>query len=424
MTLTIVGDEGQTMYRFRGSAPELFNSGLDRFVKFSNRYLPVNYRSTRNIITASNRLIVNNYGGDGWDLSTYHEALARDGAPDGEYPTFTLYETPEEEALAVAAAIQDSIDMGRGPEDHFILTRTRAQTAYAEMALLKLRIPYVNLCGGTFWSQRHIRHIFNYLRLAQDVDNDEAFADVVNIASAEFTTRQREYSPTRYLGAEFIRACGHGAYKGMARLTGTWQFKDGIADLKRLVTDIQRRINAGDTPVQLIDYVMEHCYERFLKSENEDDGAGDNSLLGKLDDIATFRDVADKFATLDEFIKWIENAISIANSTRPTGTCVVIATAHRVKGDERDVVFGLGWVEGETPFGTPCGLLPHTFAMIMPPQRTVLPLGGMSSIMDERCIAYVIMTRARHEVHLSGPRLYRKAIMRPSRFVYEAGILE
>jgi superfamily I DNA/RNA helicase len=101
---------------------------------------------------------------------------------------------------------------------------------------------------------------------------------------------------------------------------------------------------------------------------------------------------------------------------------VVLSTIHRLKGRERPVVFGIGLAEGTDVKGRPAGLLPHTYSMREPEQRGVLPTGGMGRIEDERDIAFVLISRAQEEVHLSGPATYHKCSFGPSRFIHELGL--
>jgi superfamily I DNA/RNA helicase len=82
-------------------------------------------------------------------------------------------------------------------------------------------------------------------------------------------------------------------------------------------------------------------------------------------------------------------------------------------------VFGVGFCEGTNKEGAPVGLLPHTYSLRPPEQIGVLPSGAQGRIEDERDIAFVLVSRAKEEVHLSGVREYRGSAMHPSRFVVE-----
>ena len=103
---------------------------------------------------------------------------------------------------------------------------------------------------------------------------------------------------------------------------------------------------------------------------------------------------------------------------------VVISTVHRLKGLERKIMYGSGWCEGETSYGKFVGLLPHTFSLSAPPQQSVLNFGYDGRLEDERCIAYVCITRAKEIVRLSGFEQWRNNYMEPSRFITEMGIVD
>jgi len=135
--------------------------------------------------------------------------------------------------------------------------------------------------------------------------------------------------------------------------------------------------------------------------------------------LATAIDVASQFSDVGEFIDYVREAVkaSIAAKDKDWSEFVVISTVHRLKGLEREVMYGVGLSEGEK-----AALLPHTFSLVPPPQNGVLPTGGMGRMSDERCIAFVLVSRAKSEVHLSGIREYRHNVMHTSRFVEELGL--
>ena len=127
----------------------------------------------------------------------------------------------------------------------------------------------------------------------------------------------------------------------------------------------------------------------------------------------------------EDFITYVQNAKIAAHQAR-NGDWeghIVISTIHRLKGTERPVVYGVGLCEGKTQKGLPVGLLPHTYSLRKPQSQGVLPAGGMSRMEDERDICYVLVSRAQKECHLSGCEKYRNAMMYPSRFVREMGLI-
>jgi len=153
----------------------------------------------------------------------------------------------------------------------------------------------------------------------------------------------------------------------------------------------------------------------------------DEAENGKLEDLTTVSDVATQFSEVQDFLDYIDEAVRAVEAARDKewANYVILSTVHRLKGQEREVVYGVGLSEGTNLLsGRPAGLLPHTFSLADPPQLGILPTGGRGRLEDERCVAFVLISRARSEVHLSGVRTYRTAQMETSRFVDEMGLSE
>jgi DNA helicase-2/ATP-dependent DNA helicase PcrA len=195
--------------------------------------------------------------------------------------------------------------------------------------------------------------------------------------------------------------------------------------LQEFVWGLRGVLDQADNVGQIIRIVIDDCYEKYLKSN---DTIGDEGLVNaKLEDLATVEDLAGQYNSVDKFLVYVDEMIEAAEKAknRDWEDYVVLSTYHRLKGLERPVVFGLGWCEGENATtGEPVGLLPHTFSLVPPPDFGVLPSGDKSPVEDERCIAYVCVTRAEQRVFLSGIKNYRTWKMYPSRFISEMGISE
>jgi superfamily I DNA/RNA helicase len=195
-------------------------------------------------------------------------------------------------------------------------------------------------------------------------------------------------------------------------------------DLQEFVWGLRGILDHVDNVGQIIRIIIDDCYEKYLKSN---DTIGDEGLVNaKLEDLATVEDLASQYTSIDKFLVYVDEMIEAAEKAknRDWEDYVVLSTYHRLKGLERPVVFGLGWCEGENATtGEPVGLLPHTFSLVPPPDFGVLPSGD-KPVEDERCIAYVCVTRAEQRVFLSGIKNYRTWKMYPSRFISEMGISE
>lgn len=443
-----VGDQDQLLYRFAGAAPEynLMGGFEERYPDGETVFMGINYRSRNSLVPdRAQMLIANNYGdlGGPYDQKYLKQLEAMPGAEPGDDFTFSAYPTPEAEAEGVADSIaallagedEDGfVTGGREPGTVFVGARTRAQLGYLEGPMLRREIPFINITGGSFWESKHVADVIGYLRLAHDTNDNAAFARVYNIGSNWMTTPWKksphygEYCNHRFLGAAFLRDCGE-SWNGLGRALNSqygWKYRAGVDDLETFVWQVQEALEDGAAAA--IQFILDNCYMKWLKTD-EGLSAHDEAENGKLEDLITVQEIARQHETTEDFLAYVAECVQAAEDARngDWDNYVVLSTVHRLKGLERDVVFGIGWGEGyvDTEDGPqPRGLLPHTFSLTEPPQNGVLPGSGMGRVEDERCLAFVLVTRAKDEVHLSYPAEYRGAKFGPSRFVYEMGLLE
>lgn len=441
----IVGDSDQLLYRFTGATPEanLMDGFEQRFPVNLTIKLETNYRSTGMVIGNGQQLIAHNYSNlEGPYAQEYmKDTRPRDNADKGIEFTFTAYPDPESEADAVAESIalylegheEDGITYGGNPGSIFVGARTRAQLAYLEGPLVRRKVPFINIAGGSFWESKHVADVVAYLRLAHNNGNQDAFARVFNIASKSMTMPWKkaanygEYVNHRFLGKEFLAAAG-GDYRNAARAGNQlYKWQPGVRDLTEFVDELELRLHEG--PANVLRFILDNCYIRWLKTD-EGLTAHDEAENGKLEDLETVINLATEYPTVRDFLSYVDECVKVAQDAKDRNWAeyVIISTVHRLKGLEREIVYGIGWGEGTKTLKSgeevPAGLLPHTFSLAEPPQFGVLPTGGKGRIEDERCIAFVLVTRAKSEVHLSYPREYRDAKFGPSRFAYEMGLVK
>lgn len=457
-TLFIVGDPSQLLYKFAGARPEVLTTELDHLLPgLKTVKLRVNYRSTQAIIATFDKLNRYNYSdmGGPFPQTLSPDIEAGPSAEAGDPVRWNWYADDVAEADGVAASVNEQLAFGYEPRDFFVLSRTRAQLAEIERALSEAKIPFLNLTGGSFWAQKHIKQTIAYLALAwaewnlrQTDDNatepffqqsSEAFEIIFNVASRYMTVpwgkNKGDYCPHRFLGAAFMDACrvdGTPSYsKAQEAYWERSSWRPGIDDMRdfvnRLIEEVSRfeelkGMEQAMTVGDLLAIIIQECMQPWLRAEEGITEAEDGD---KLDDFASVLSTAARFASIPEFLgqvaEWVEAAQNAAKNGDWT-KYVVISTIHRVKGLERAIVFGIGWCEGQDENEQPVGLLPHTFSMRSPVKMGVLPSGGKSNIWEERCLAYVAGTRAAMMVFLSGCMRYRTWTLRPSRFLQELGV--
>lgn len=459
MSLYIVGDPSQLLFPFAGANPRILTEEVDRILaNLQTVKLRVNYRSTVKIIKTFDRLNRYNYADLGGPFPQSLEPIIepRPGADEGDPVIFNMYPDDVAEADAVAAGINEQFAFGFEPKDVFVLSRTRAQLAEIERALSEARIPFLNLTGGSFWNQKHIKTSIAYLTLAwaewnlqQEPPNpesfeamsNEAFQTVYNVASKYMVypwgKDKGDYCPHRFLGAAFLDACkddkGRVSYSGANK--AYWErnsWRPGIDDLRDfvggLVDEVSRFMELMETEDskmnvgELLRMIVQDAMAPWLRASEGISGESDGD---KLDDFASLISTASRFEDIPKFlnqvIEWVEAAQNAAKNG-DWSKYVVISTIHRVKGLERDLVFSIGWCEGVDENDQPVGLLPHTFSLRPPMKQGMLPTGGKSQIYEERCLGYVAGTRAARRAVLSGCVNYRSWTLGPSRFIQELAI--
>lgn len=430
-------DQDQMLYRFAGARPEIMCDDLPQiFPNLITFKMGTNYRSTKEVVSRQSMLIANNYAalGGPYDQELLKDLHPKEGAQQGERFSFTEYYSPEEEAEGVANEVAILIDSeGYKPGDFFIGGRTKAQLGYLEGPLLKRKIKFVNLSGGSFWGSKHVQDVIAYIKLAYDNGNNAAFKRVYNIGSKwsvyPWGKHKGQYCNHRYLGRAFLDLIGD-SFNNIHKAYGNRTYASGVEDLERFVEEVSHTLESSGIAAAL-EFVVENCYKQYLAA---DEGLleTDEAENGKLEDLKTVIQIAQSFTLPSAFFDYVEElkqAAEDAKNDKKQDEYLIISTIHKLKGRERKVVFGIGLSEGykEEKDGsqTPVGLLPHSFSLIEPPQFGVLPTGGGGNIYDERCLTFVLVSRAKERVYLSSIMTYRpKWVLFPSRFIYEMGLIE
>jgi DNA helicase-2/ATP-dependent DNA helicase PcrA len=434
MAFNAVADVDQTLFRFAGARPEIMSEEIVGYLpNIRTVKMETNYRSTQTIVNQQRQSIAYNYSdlNGPYDQSLFKSLRPRDGAESGNPFVWNMFGFQEEEADYVASTITLLCDAeGYGWGDFFVGARTNSQLAYIEGALTRENIKYINLGGGSFWDSKHIQDVLAYIHLAyyelnpsDDVDTSRDLKRVLNIPSKFFVApigdKKGEYVPHRFLSNALFESIG-GKYRNLDRE----RWREGVQDLMEFVTDIQLHIDHHGL-AGAIRFVIENAYVKWL-SHKEGLVYTDDAENGKVDDLLTVVNIASKFEEVDKFFAYVKRMREAAKASKrgDHSKRVVIGTVHRLKGKERPVVFGIGLCETNpgSILSEAAGLLPHTYSLIDPPNYGVLPTGGKGKIEDERCVFFVLISRAQERVYLSGFRNYRDKVFGPSRFVREIGL--
>jgi len=358
-----VGDDDQSIYTFRGAhVGNMADYEREFKVKHVVR-LEQNYRSHGNILDAANALIANNRNRLGKNLWT--------AAGKGEPVRVFEGESDGDEARWIVEEVQSLARDGRGLSQIAVLYRSNAQSRVVEHALFSQGIPYRVYGGLRFFERAEIKHALAYLRLFATPDDDNAFLRVANF-------------PPRGIGARSIEQLQDAARQAQASLM---KVADGTkaAVFKKLIDDL-RTETQGLPLKEAVEVVIARSglVEHY---KNEREGADRIENLAELvNAAAAFTEeerVNESGEAVDPLTAFLTHAALEAGEHQAGEgqEALQMMTVHSAKGLEFDVVFITGLEEG---------LFPH--------EQSVTERDGLE---EERRLAYVAITRARHRLYLS-----------------------
>ncbi|MCK7542592.1 DNA helicase II [Marinobacter bryozoorum] len=390
--ITVVGDDDQSIYGWRGAKIENIQQFQRDFPNARLVRLEQNYRSTQLILKAANAVIANNQGRLGKELWT-------DG-PEGEPISLYAAFNEMDEANYIADTISAWVDEGNLRSEAAILYRSNAQSRVLEESLMRQGIPYRVYGGLRFYDRQEIRNAIAYLRLVHYRRDDAAFERVVNVPTrgigAKSLADLRAYATEQgiSLWEASERMLDAGAVKGKAR-SGLQQFLEIIQTVSEKVdqSSLQGLMEETLRLSGLKDY---HANEKGEKGQARAENL--EELVSALSDF----EVEDGEDALAEFIA--QAALDAGEAQADTHEdSVQLMTLHSAKGLEFPLVFLAGVEEG---------LFPHSMSLEEP--------GRME---EERRLAYVGITRAMKRLILTyaeSRRLYgQEKFHALSRFVRE-----
>ncbi len=354
--LFIVGDDDQSIYRFRGAKPEIMLNFPKDYPRAKVIELDCNFRSTPSILNCALYVIQNNSHRFRKNLHAVR--------PDGPPVNIQEFRDQEHEILYILKCIKNGMEHGRSGSDFAILFRTnQAAQPFAER-LLEFNLPFVMRDTlPNVYEHWIARDLFAYLHLALVQTDRKEFLQVMN-------------RPKRYIA----RDCIDSAIVSFETLRMYHEGKDWMIDrIDRMETDL--RILRGMKPYAAVNYIRFGIgYEGFLKEYANQRRIKEEELIDILNEIQDgskpFESVEDWLAHIEEYKKAVAEK---ARSDNASKDAVTLATLHSSKGLEFKEVFLVDVNEG---------IIPHKKATLE------------TDIEEERRLFYVGMTRARDRLHL------------------------
>ena len=368
--LCVVGDDDQSIYKFRGADIENILSFERSFPGARVVKLEQNYRSTKSILNAANEVIKNNHGRKPKRLWTGNE--------NGEMPTFREYPDARAEAEGVVLEAED----GAFPlKDQAVLYRTNAQSRLFVEACVKHNVPYKIVGGVNFYQRREIKDVLSYLRLISNDVDDLALTRIINV-------------PKRGIGPGTVESLrNEAAARGLSmyETIGQLEQKNTAAAKKltafyELIQGFRDKARSGELSVTgLIGAVRDETgYADELMKEGEIEGKTRLENIEEL--INKAADYQDTEGELDGLSRFLEEVSLIADidSLEDSDDVLRLMTLHGAKGLEFDRVFLCGMEEG-----------------LFPSSASINADDPEQEIEEERRLCYVGITRARKVLRMS-----------------------
>ena len=393
--ICVVGDDDQSIYKFRGA-------NIMNILNFEKSFpgakvikLEQNYRSTQSILDAANEVISNNSG-------RKEKKLWTDNG-QGTRVRFREFQTGYDEAEFVAWEIAKKVrEENRSYRDYAVLYRTNAQSRLFEEKMIAADIPYKLVGGVNFYSRREIKDMLAYLKTVDNGLDDLAVQRIVNVpkrgVGATSLARVQNYALEN--GISFYEAL-----QDADRIPGLGRSLNGI---RKFTTLIGRLRAAGREYLNVREILEMIISETGYVAELEEEGTDEdkarieniNELVSKT---ADYMEQAEN-PSLSEFLQQVSLVADI-DSVDPDGDYVLLMTLHSAKGLEFDYVYMTGMEENTFP--------------------SYMAVSGEDSeeLEEERRLCYVGITRARKELTMTAAQMRmvrgEPQFLRASRFVRE-----
>ena len=389
--ICVVGDDDQSIYRFRGATIENILNFEDDYIGAKTIRLEQNYRSTSNILNAANNVISHNIGRKGKNLWTTNG--------DGEKLTVYTAEDERDEARFVADSILENVKNGANFSDHAILYRMNAQSNALENVLARSGISYKVIGGTRFFDRKEIKDVLAYLHLINNNSDDLRLKRIINEPKRSIgaTTVENAAEIASQLGISLYEVLCHAdEYASLSRAVKSVK---GFCDIINTLTEFAEEATISELFEKMLELTG---YAEALKADG-DEG------LDRLDNVKEFAttiaqyELENEEPSLTAFLEEIA-LVSDIDSMNENEDKAVLMTVHSAKGLEFNTVYLIGMEEG-----------------IFPGNQSIY--GGPEEIEEERRLAYVAITRAKKKLYITNTYMRMLYGMTnrnlPSRFVKE-----
>ncbi len=390
--LCVVGDDDQSIYKFRGATIENILCFEEQFMDCKVIRLEQNYRSTGRILDAANAIIARNQGRKGKTLWTQN--------PEGDPLRLVILDNAEEEAKYVAEIILSGVSGGRRYSEFAVLYRANAQSNAIEQALVKSGVPYRIIGGHRFNDTLEVKDAMAYLRVIQNTDDVVSLRRIINQPKRGIgdTTVDNAVAIAAGLGLPLYEVLSHAAdYPDLSRAANK------IAAFIAVIEDLRQEAENTDIPLHTLyaDMLEKTGYLAMWQAQGDAEAGRVENLEELSSSIRQYeKNCGDNYADLAGFLEEQALMTDIDNYDADADAAVLM-TMHAAKGLEFPVVLLPGFEDG-----------------IFPGYQTMF---DPVELEEDRRLCYVAVTRAREELYITRAKsrmLYGQTNRNPpSRFI-------
>lgn len=375
--LCVVGDDDQSIYKFRGANIQNILSFEKEFEHTKVIKLEQNYRSTSTILDAANAVIKNNVGRKAKSLWTENG--------EGEKIQFRQFDTAYDEAEYIVGDIRERVDNGKAAYcDHAVLYRTNAQSRLFEEKMITANIPYKIVGGVNFYARKEIKDLLAYLKTIDNGKDDLAVRRIINVPKRGIglTTVNRITEAAQQRGISFYEAlCSADLVPGLGRSISK------LESFAAMIEYFRKEAEHLSITELMKEILTETGYVEELKAEGEEEAKVRLQNIDEfLNKIAAYEESCEEeLPTLSGFLEEVALVADI-DSLDEESDYVVLMTLHSAKGLEFPYVYLAGMEDG-----------------IFPSYMTITA-DDPTEIEEERRLCYVGITRAKKELVMTCAR--------------------
>lgn len=391
--LFLVGDDDQSMYKFRGASPQSFIDFKAEYKNVVQLPLTFNYRSNEEILNTANKLIK-------YNNNRIEKQLIPANKNDEKSVFYNHYTSEVEEAKEIVKEIETLEKDGVKYVEIACLYRTNAQSKSLEDELIINGIPYILHGGVSFYDRKEVKDMISYLQLVNDTTNNEAYERICNV-------------PNRYFGKQFIenlKQIGGSFFEAMTHVKAYNRSQNAnIQQFRNMVFDLQDVVKKGSPLTAIVDKILDdYGYLEYLANDQIVDLEDEDNPV--LENIRTLKYLLERFDNLADFVKHVDCMVKKRKTSKEDEegfNGVNLMTIHKSKGLEFPAVFVTGVSQG---------LLPHKNALMEVDEEQDKK---ETPIEEERRLCYVAVTRAERKCYISSIATYQNKALVPSVFVQE-----